>query len=273
MDSLPPEILVRILKLCLDVDGGNLWNLRTVSRRWKDLVDYTIFKNPEKMYKHLAPIARRFIPGRGGGNYSAADYIHCWALIRKDLMHCIRSESRSVRVYDKEYKAVEDEDSGRVSKSILEGARQITLSHDSYFYIESSKRQEVRFRLENTIWKSVWINQMAAFGGRITVWRYHLGLIALGTANGKMFVYHVRSNEELSSIDLRRPLWHKNSGKWLRKCERVEEIRQTCKGQRVRFLFIMQYGNIWEFGLSLNNGEEGDGAEKMDRVADCEHVG
>ena len=59
-------------------------------------------------------------------------------------MHCIRSESRSVRVYDKEYKAVEDEDSGGVSKSILEGARQITLSHDSYFYIESSKRQEVR---------------------------------------------------------------------------------------------------------------------------------
>ena len=48
---------------------------------------------------------------------------------------------------------------------------------------------------------------------------------------------------------------------------------QTCKGQRVRFLFIMQYGNIWEFGMSLNNGEEGDGAEKMDRVADCEHVG
>ena len=46
MDSLPPEILVRILKLCLDVDGGNLWSLRTVSRRWKDLVDYTIFKNP-----------------------------------------------------------------------------------------------------------------------------------------------------------------------------------------------------------------------------------
>ena len=48
---------------------------------------------------------------------------------------------------------------------------------------------------------------------------------------------------------------------------------QTCKGQRVRFLFIMEYGNIWEFGLSLNNVEESDGAEKMDSVADCEHVG
>ena len=66
---------------------------------------------------------------------------------------------------------------------------------------------------------------MAVFGGRVTVWRYHLGLIALGTANGKMFVYHVRSSEELSSIDLRRPLWHKNSGKWLRKCEKVVQIR------------------------------------------------
>ena len=47
-------------------------------------IDISPFR--EKMYKHLAPIARRFIPGRGGGNYSAADYIHCWALIRKDLV-------------------------------------------------------------------------------------------------------------------------------------------------------------------------------------------
>ena len=37
---------------------------------------------------------------------------------------------------------------------------------------------------------------------------------------------------------------------------------QTCKGQRVRFLFIMEYGNIWEFGLSLNNVEESDGGGK-----------
>ena len=57
------------------------------SRAWlESVVFYEILPFRDKMYKHLAPIARRFIPGRGGGNYSAADYIHCWALIRKDLV-------------------------------------------------------------------------------------------------------------------------------------------------------------------------------------------
>ena len=49
-------------------------------------------------------------------------------------------------VYDKEYKTVEDEDSGGETASILEGAGQITLSHDSSFYVEYSKKQEIRVR-------------------------------------------------------------------------------------------------------------------------------
>ena len=46
MDSLPEEILERILKLQLDTDGRHLWRLRILSSRWRNLIDCIIWKNP-----------------------------------------------------------------------------------------------------------------------------------------------------------------------------------------------------------------------------------
>ena len=46
MDSLPAEILEKILKMQLDADGRHLWRLRIVSTRWRNLVDYIIWTNP-----------------------------------------------------------------------------------------------------------------------------------------------------------------------------------------------------------------------------------
>ena len=34
------------------------------------------------------------------------------------------------------------------------------------------------------------------FYGSVTAWRYHLGLLAIGTNNGKMAVYHARDPEQ-----------------------------------------------------------------------------
>ena len=46
MDSLPEEILERILKLQLEADGRHLWRLRILSSRWRNLIDCIIWKNP-----------------------------------------------------------------------------------------------------------------------------------------------------------------------------------------------------------------------------------
>ena len=46
MDSLPEEILERILKLQLEADGRHLWRLRILSWRWRNLIDCIIWKNP-----------------------------------------------------------------------------------------------------------------------------------------------------------------------------------------------------------------------------------
>jgi len=256
MDSLPTEILERILKLQLDADGRHLWRLRIVSARWRNLVDYIIWKNPLKMFKYLPPKARTFMPGCQGRKGEEGDFIHCWSLLRKDLMHCLASEPHPLRVHDHEYfETIDIDDSGGGSESPLEAGRSVSLWHDASFHIKHTPDRSIMFSLDNrqSGKKSPW----AAFGAHVTAWRYHLGLLAIGTANGRMAVYHARSDDELPHIDLQRPLWKKNSVKWLRKCARVAEIRQSCKGKRVRFLFIMERDNkylppkVWEFGLSL----------------------
>jgi len=247
MDSLPEEILERILKLQLEADGRHLWRLRILSSRWRNLIDCIIWKNPLKMYKYLPPRARTFLPGCHGRKGEEADFIHCWSLLRRDLMACLASEPCPLRVYDYEY--VEAIDSGGRCESPLKAGEMVNLWHDASFEIRHKPNRIITWSFDDGAKSSKvpW----EVFYGNVTAWRYHLGLLAIGTNNGRMAVYHARSDTELLNIDLRRPLWMKNSVKWLKMVARVVEIRQSCKGKRVRFLFMMECGRIWEFGLSL----------------------
>lgn len=50
--------------------------------------------------------------------------------------------------------------------------------------------------------QSVNKNPWEAFGADVTAWRYHLGLLALGTANGRMAVYHARDSNQFDETAL-----------------------------------------------------------------------
>ena len=53
-----------------------------------------------------------------------------------------------------------------------------------------------QWSLDNSASQSVNKNPWEAFGANVTAWRYHLGLLALGTANGRMAVYHARDKNQ-----------------------------------------------------------------------------
>jgi hypothetical protein len=91
---------------------------------------------------------------------------------------------------------------------------------------------------------------MPVFQSTVTAFTFHLNLLVLGTANGRVAVYHRRRRRRLLDLDLAKPDWCANLAPFTGRVDKVTHVQEW---EFTKFTLIWQE----RFKLKMNtlNGE------------------